>query len=171
MCIVAAGPDRHCCVCRSGEDAPLPALQSSPVYSFVQSCPGNCFQTVQPGTAPYTLQQRTGALAINFAKLLAVGTTASLVGVGIVNGLTMLRQAADPAWTPLNPPQNILATSLLYGTYMGVSSNLWSERPAVLLQVGGTVATYASSWLPSLRAVTVHRYQIIAGVLEGMLQM
>jgi Protein RETICULATA-related len=114
--------------CRSGEDAPLPALQSSPVYSFVQSCPGNCFQTVQPGTPPYSLQQRAGALAINFAKLLAVGTTASLVGVGIVNGLTALRQAADPGWTPLNPPQNILATSLLYGTYMGVSSNLRSGR-------------------------------------------
>jgi Protein RETICULATA-related len=97
------------------------------VYRFVQSCPGNCFQTVQPGTAPYSLQQRAGALAINFAKLLAVGTTASLVGVGIVNGLTMLRVAADPGWTPLNPPQNILATSLLYGTYMGVSSNLRSE--------------------------------------------
>ena len=157
--------------CRSGEDATLPALQNSPVYSFVQSCPGNCFQTVQPGTRPYSLQQRAGALAINFAKLLAVGTTASLVGVGVVNGLTVLRQAADPGWTPLNPPQNILATSLLYGTYMGVSSNLRSGRRAVVARGVYCRHISASAWLPSLCAFSVHRYQIIAGVLEGMLQM
>lgn len=68
---------------RSGTDSALSALQGSLWYSFVQSCPGNCFQTVQPGTQPFSLQQRAGALLINFVKLLAVGTTASLVRTGI----------------------------------------------------------------------------------------
>ncbi len=38
----------------------------------------------------------------------------------------VLAQNLDPSWTPLNPPQDILATSLYYGLYMGVSSNLRS---------------------------------------------
>ena len=45
-------------------------------------------------------------------------------GVGITNALTMLRQAVDPNWAPPNAPQNVLATSAAYGTYMSVSSNL-----------------------------------------------
>lgn len=65
-----------------------------------------------------------GSLLVNGTKLLAVGTTASLVGVGLVNALIHVRESLDPTWTPLNPPQSILATSLYYGLYMAVSSNL-----------------------------------------------
>lgn len=144
-------------------------LQNSPLYGFVQSCPGNCFQTVQPGTQPYTLQQRGGALLINFVKLLAVGTTASLVGVGLVNTLIFLRETADPTWAPLNPPQNILATSLFYGLYMSVSSNLRWEAvsgPCFASWISWCQA-HASTFAEDREHVPLCRYQIIAGVIEG----
>lgn len=82
------------------------------------------FQKVPPGYAPFTLAQRAGALARNGAKLLVVGTGASLVGVAATNGLVAVRQMLDPAWLPLHAPQDILSMSLAYGAYMALSSNI-----------------------------------------------
>jgi Protein RETICULATA-related len=42
----------------------------------------------------------------------------------VFQALTLLREVVDPAFVPLNPPQNVLETSLAYGSYMAVSSNL-----------------------------------------------
>lgn len=47
--------------------------------------------------APLTLSSGT--------KLFGVGFFASLLGVGITNGLMMARQMLDPTFVPLNPPQ------------------------------------------------------------------
>jgi hypothetical protein len=82
------------------------------------------FQKVPPGYKPFTLAQRFGAVVRNGGKLFAVGTVASLVGVGLTDGIVMARQALDPEFIPLNPPQNIAITAALYGLYMSVSSNL-----------------------------------------------
>lgn len=45
-------------------------------------------------------------------------------GVGVTNGLAQVRQMLDPTWTPANKAQDVLTTSVAYGTYMSVSSNL-----------------------------------------------
>ena len=82
------------------------------------------FQKVPPGYDDFTLTQRVGALVRNGVKLLVVGTGASLVGVGLTNGLIMARQLLDPSWMPANGPQNIVEMSLAYGVYMAVSSNI-----------------------------------------------
>ena len=55
---------------------------------------------------------------------MCVGFCASLLGVGICNALCAVREFVDPSWAPPNAPQNVLATSLAYGAYMSVSSNL-----------------------------------------------
>lgn len=72
---------------------------------------------------PFTLTQRVGALGMNGAKLFAVGTFASFVGVACTNVLTEVRRRLDPEAPVLNKPQNVLNTSLLYGAYMGINSN------------------------------------------------
>ena len=82
------------------------------------------FQKVPPGYKPFTLAQRFGAVVRNGGKLFAVGTVASLVGVGLTDAIVMARQALDPGFIPLNPPQNPAVTAILYGLYMSVSSNL-----------------------------------------------
>lgn len=92
-------------------------------FPFVRNLPKNAFQKVPSMMKPFTLTQRVGALGMNGAKLFAVGTFASFVGVACTNVLTEVRRRLDPEAPVLNKPQNVLNTSLLYGAYMGINSN------------------------------------------------
>ena len=57
------------------------------------TCRLSCsFQKVPPGYQPFTLAQRLGAVVRNGGKLLAVGTVASLVGIGATDLLISTRQ-------------------------------------------------------------------------------
>jgi hypothetical protein len=42
----------------------------------------------------------------------------------MTNGLSSMRTALDPSWRAPNGPQDLVGTSVAYGTYMAVSSNL-----------------------------------------------
>ncbi|OEL28856.1 Protein RETICULATA-RELATED 4, chloroplastic [Dichanthelium oligosanthes] len=99
------------------------AVNSGAIAKFFYSCPDNAFQVALAGTS-YSLLQRVGAIARNGAKLFAVGTSASLIGTGVTNALIKARQAVskDFAGEVENIP--ILSTSVAYGVYMAVSSNL-----------------------------------------------
>ncbi|GAX75459.1 hypothetical protein CEUSTIGMA_g2902.t1 [Chlamydomonas eustigma] len=124
---------------------PAPTLSYIPkstsnnaIMKFFSRCPDNAFQKVPPGMDPFTIGQRFGAILRNGSKLIAVGFFASLLGVGITNGLTALRRALDPAWAgPPNPPQDILATSAAYGVYMSISSNLRYQIVAGIIEERG----------------------------------
>ncbi|NP_001143763.1 Protein RETICULATA-RELATED 4, chloroplastic [Zea mays] len=99
------------------------AMNSGAIAKFFYNCPDNAFQVALSGTS-YSLLQRVGAILRNGAKLFAVGTSASLIGTGVTNALIKARQAAskDFAGEVENIP--ILSTSVAYGVYMAVSSNL-----------------------------------------------
>ncbi|XP_010536265.1 PREDICTED: protein RETICULATA-RELATED 4, chloroplastic-like [Tarenaya hassleriana] len=97
------------------------ALNAGRISKFFHSCPDNAFQVALSGTS-YTLLQRAGAILRNGAKLFAVGTTSSLVGTAITNAVIKARQAVDSEAEAENIP--ILSTSVAYGVYMAVSSNL-----------------------------------------------
>jgi Protein RETICULATA-related len=88
---------------RSGAK-PKPAGLFQRVFA---GCPENAFQRSQSGTAPYTLVQRLGAVVRNGTKLSAVGFLASLLGVGVTNGIVTARKALDPSFKPLNAPQDV----------------------------------------------------------------
>ena len=60
----------------------------------------------------------------NGVKLIGVGMGASFVGVGLTNAMVALRLKIDPTFEQLNPPQNVVKTSGVYGLYMASSSNL-----------------------------------------------
>jgi hypothetical protein len=63
----------------------------------------------------------------------------SFIGVIVTNALIGLRTLLDPAFKPLNQPQNVLQTSAAYGTYMATSSNLrYQVRGAGRRQLHGT---------------------------------
>ncbi|KAK3138892.1 hypothetical protein QOZ80_5AG0374790 [Eleusine coracana subsp. coracana] len=93
------------------------------IAKFFYNCPDNAFQVALAGSS-YSLLQRTGAIVRNGAKLFAVGTSASLIGTGVTNALIKARKAIseDSAGEAENIP--ILETSVAYGVYMAVSSNL-----------------------------------------------
>lgn len=115
---------------------PKPATTNA-LMAFLARCPDNAFQKVQPGMEPFTGAQRVGAILRNGAKLLGVGFCASLLGVGLSNTMTFIRMQLDPTFKPMNQPQNVLATSAAYGTYMSVSSNLRYQIVAGIIEERG----------------------------------
>ncbi|KAF2287392.1 hypothetical protein GH714_039806 [Hevea brasiliensis] len=102
-----------------------PPLASSagPIAKFFYSCPDNAFQVALAGTS-YSFLQRIGAIVRNGAKLFAVGTTSSLVGTAVTNTLINGRKAVDKSSAGEVENVPILSTSVAYGVYMAVSSNL-----------------------------------------------
>ncbi|KAL9253979.1 RETICULATA-RELATED 4, chloroplastic-like protein [Drosera capensis] len=109
--------------------APTVSLQSSlgiragPIAKFFHGCPDNAFQ-VALGGASYSLVQRLGAIVRNGSKLFVVGTTSSLVGTAITNVVINARKAVDTSSAAESENLPILSTSIGYGVYMAVSSNL-----------------------------------------------
>eukprot|EP00244_Chara_vulgaris_P004653 TRINITY_DN1927_c0_g1_i1.p1 TRINITY_DN1927_c0_g1~~TRINITY_DN1927_c0_g1_i1.p1 ORF type:complete len:290 (-),score=53.41 TRINITY_DN1927_c0_g1_i1:1138-1986(-) len=112
--------------------APTVALRSpigkgaNSFAKFFFNCPDNAFQVALNG-ASYTLLQRCGSIVRNGAKLFAVGTGASLVGTAATNGLIAVRCMLDPSSAASGEGVEdvpILETSVAYGAYMAVSSNL-----------------------------------------------
>ncbi|XP_058212005.1 protein RETICULATA-RELATED 4, chloroplastic-like [Rhododendron vialii] len=102
---------------------PALAVSAGPLAKFFYGCPDNAFQVALAGTS-YSFLQRVGAIVRNGAKLFAVGTGASLVGTGITNGLIYARKAIDKTFAGEAEDVPILSTSVAYGVYMAVSSNL-----------------------------------------------
>ncbi|XP_043692437.1 protein RETICULATA-RELATED 4, chloroplastic-like [Telopea speciosissima] len=99
------------------------AVGAGPIAKFFRGCPDNAFQVALAGSS-YSLLQRVGAIMRNGAKLFAVGTSASLVGTGITNALISARKAVDKDFAGEAEDVPVLSTSVAYGVYMAVSSNL-----------------------------------------------
>ncbi|KAJ6895708.1 hypothetical protein NC651_022047 [Populus alba x Populus x berolinensis] len=93
------------------------------IAKFLHNCPDNAFQVALAGTS-YSLLQRLGAIARNGAKLFAVGTASSLVGTAVTNALINARKAVDKSATVEVENVPVVSTSVGYGVYMAVSSNL-----------------------------------------------
>ncbi|CAL0329421.1 unnamed protein product [Lupinus luteus] len=100
------------------------AVGAGTIAKFFYGCPENAFQVALAGTS-YTLIQRIGAIVRNGAKLFAVGTSASLIGTGVTNALINARKVVDKSFAEeADEDLPMLATSVAYGVYMAVSSNL-----------------------------------------------
>ncbi|GAB2300143.1 Protein RETICULATA-RELATED 4, chloroplastic [Dionaea muscipula] len=99
------------------------ALGAGPIAKFFYGCPDNAFQVAMAGTS-YSFLQRIGAIVRNGAKLFVVGTSASLVGTGATHLLINLRKAIDKSFAGEAEDVPIISTSVAYGVYMAVSSNL-----------------------------------------------
>ncbi|KAK9825953.1 hypothetical protein WJX74_000859 [Apatococcus lobatus] len=113
------------------------AKAPSKIAQFFKNCPDNAFQVVQPGHSPYSLLQRSGAVARNGTKLLAVGFGASMLGVGITNALTAVRSMLDSNFKAQNPPQNPITTSAAYASYLGTSANFRYQVVAGIIEERG----------------------------------
>ncbi|KAJ4972145.1 hypothetical protein NE237_005244 [Protea cynaroides] len=102
---------------------PALAVGAGPIAKFFYGCPDNAFQVALAGSS-FSILQRIGAIVRNGAKLFAVGTSASLVGTGITNALISARKAVDKEFAGEAEEVPLLETSVAYGVYMAVSSNL-----------------------------------------------
>lgn len=99
------------------------ALNAGRITKFFYSCPDNAFQVALGGTS-YSLLQRIGAIVRNGSKLFAVGTTSSLVGTVVTNALINARKAVENTSPEEVENVPVFSTSVAYGVYMAVSSNL-----------------------------------------------
>lgn len=117
----------------------------APLNNLFKGCPDNAFQKVPPGYQPFTLGQRCGAVVRNGAKLFGVGFFASLLGVGLTNGLIAVRELMDPTFVPLNAPQDVATMSAAYGLYMASSSNLRYQVLAGILEERGIEVLFKSN--------------------------
>ncbi|KAK7263915.1 hypothetical protein RJT34_31514 [Clitoria ternatea] len=99
------------------------AVSAGHIAKFFYGCPENAFQVALAGTS-YSLIQRIGAIVRNGAKLFAVGTGASLIGTGVTNALINARKVVDKSFAAEAEDVPIFSTSVAYGVYMAVSSNL-----------------------------------------------
>ncbi|KAG4979219.1 hypothetical protein AAZX31_12G009600 [Glycine max] len=99
------------------------AVSAGTIAKFFYGCPENAFQVALAGTS-YSLIQRIGAIVRNGAKLFAVGTGASLIGTGVTNALINARKVVDKSFAAEAEDVPIISTSIAYGVYMAVSSNL-----------------------------------------------
>lgn len=117
----------------------------SSLNNVFKGCPDNAFQKVPPGYQPFTFGQRCGAVVRNGAKLFGVGFFASLLGVGLTNGLIAVRELMDPTFVPLNAPQDVATMSAAYGLYMASSSNLRYQILAGILEERGIEVIFKSN--------------------------
>lgn len=99
------------------------AVTAGGLSKFFYGCPDNAFQVALAGTS-YSFLQRVGAIVRNGGKLFVVGTSASLIGTGVTNALISARKAIDKSFAGEAEDVPILSTSVAYGVYMSVSSNL-----------------------------------------------
>ncbi|PON59081.1 Protein RETICULATA-related [Parasponia andersonii] len=102
---------------------PALAVNAGRIAKFFHNCPDNAFQVALSGTS-YSFLQRLGAIARNGTKLFAVGTASSLVGTAVTNALINAKKAVDKNAADEVENVPIVATSVGYGVYMAVSSNL-----------------------------------------------
>ncbi|XP_020598566.1 protein RETICULATA-RELATED 4, chloroplastic [Phalaenopsis equestris] len=99
------------------------AVTAGRIAKFFYGCPDNAFQVALSGTS-YSFLQRIGAIVRNGAKLFVVGTSASLVGTGVTNALIKARKLLDKDFAVEAEEVPLVETSIAYGVYMAVSSNL-----------------------------------------------
>ncbi|KAA8528075.1 hypothetical protein F0562_035056 [Nyssa sinensis] len=98
-------------------------VNAGSIARFFYSCPDNAFQVALAGTS-YSFLQRIGAIVRNGSKLFAVGTCSSLVGTVVTNALINAKKAVDKSSADEVENVPVLSTSVAYGVYMAVSSNL-----------------------------------------------
>mmetsp|Transcript_34905 Transcript_34905/g.44522 ORF Transcript_34905/g.44522 Transcript_34905/m.44522 type:complete len:415 (-) Transcript_34905:304-1548(-) len=104
------------------------------LQKFIASCPTNAFQTVVPGSQPFTLAQRVGSVFAAFPNLFFVGFSASVAGFGITLALSKLREAMNPELATEAEPVPVFKPALVIGAYLGVSTNLRYQIVAGLEQ-------------------------------------
>lgn len=102
---------------------PIISKQSGFVRNLFHGCPDNAFQVALTGTS-YSLLQRVGAIVRNGGKLFCVATSASIIGTSATNVLIYLRKSFNKDYAGNTEDVPILSTSVAYGFYAAVSSNL-----------------------------------------------
>ena len=86
--------------------------------------PAAFFEKSIPGERTFGALSRFGCLGVKFLEYSLGGMVCGLVGQSIANGAMMARRAHNPDGDYTVDPPPILKTALVWGLFMGASSNL-----------------------------------------------
>lgn len=103
--------------------------------------PSAVFEKGVPGVREYSVGARFACVGVKFLEYSLAGMVCGLVGQGIANSAMMARRASNPdADFSVDPPP-LLKTALVWGLFMGASSNLRYQAVFGLERlVDGTIA-------------------------------
>jgi len=160
---------------------PSLSIQAGWLSKLFYNCPDNAFQVALRGTS-YSFLQRVGAIVRNGAKLFLVGTSASLVGTGATNLLINARKSIGEDYAGDVEDVPIVATSIAYGVYMAVSSNLryqilagvieqrilepWLHNKKLMLSILSFAARTGNTFVGSLLWVDYARWTGVQKIKE-----
>jgi hypothetical protein len=94
------------------------------VQRLVDRVPSAFFEKSIPGVRSFNLPARFGCIAVKFLEYSLGGMVCGLIGQSIANTAMMARRHHDPDAVYAIDPPPILKTALVWGLFMGVSSNL-----------------------------------------------
>lgn len=132
--------------------------------------PSNIFQTDRA----FTMAQRAGGFALKGTQLFFVGMMCCLAGSVVTNSLVFVRERLDKSYVPKTEKPNVLAVSLLYATFLGVSSGsryqlvngveshifprIFAKTPKLLEEVSTFVLRYGNTFWGSQQWVMFCRF-------------
>lgn len=103
--------------------------------------PSAIFEKGIPGVREYSVGARFACVGVKFLEYSLAGMVCGLIGQGIANSAMLARRAGSPdAEFSVDPPP-LLKTALVWGLFMGASSNLRYQAVFGLERlVDGTIA-------------------------------
>jgi Protein RETICULATA-related len=99
-------------------------VSSAAIQKALSGVPSAVFERSIPGVIKYKLGSRIACIGVKFLEYSLAGMTCGLIGQGIANGAMMARRAQNPDAEYTVDPPPLLKTALVWGLFMGVSSNL-----------------------------------------------
>ncbi|GFR48372.1 hypothetical protein Agub_g10262 [Astrephomene gubernaculifera] len=99
------------------------AMSTSPLQKWLATIPSAVFEASVPGLKSYGVGQRVACLGVKFLEYSLAGICCGLIGQGLANSLMMLRRQMHGTKEDDVPVPPLFKTALVWGLFMGVSSN------------------------------------------------
>jgi hypothetical protein len=107
---------------------PSLSKQSSVCVAAIQKAlsgvPSAVFERSIPGVRSYGVGSRFACVGVKFLEYSLAGMVCGLIGQGIANTAMMARRRQNPDAEYTVDPPPLIKTALVWGLFMGVSSNL-----------------------------------------------
>ena len=100
------------------------ACDRAGIQKLFEKAPAAFFEKNIPGVREFGLPARFGCLGVKFFEYGIGGLVCGLVGQSIANAAMLARRAHSPDADFAVDPPPILRTAMVWGLFMGVSSNL-----------------------------------------------
>ena len=117
------------------------ARRGAGMQRMLDKVPSAVFEKGIRGVREYSVGARAACIGVKFLEYSLAGMACGLIGQGIANSAMMARRAGSPDGEFAVDPPPLLKTALVWGLFMGASSNLRYQAVFGLERlVDGTIA-------------------------------